>query len=510
MGMIIAVFSGSASSGEYVNPYAGVFPMLLAIIGVMKSWNNRWVRYLAGLAIASFLYSMGSFSIVHGLLYAITPFLWLAREADRFMYLADFSLAVLAGFGVDALLSSISALSWEPLAGVLRWLAISATIVLAFPVVVGKGDMSPWISLSLVLIVLSYCLFNYIIRGRSGRWAKFLVVALILFDLSAFDWSAANRLQESAKRSNYMELLRSSSAVAKFLRAQPGMFRVEIESEWAPNIGDVYAVETTMGNAVTLLTDYDKMRQHSDLLNVRYRVKPASARDPGAVYEDTQWKVFENPGAFPRGWLVHDTVMEPDVNHVPRQLDAPSVDLHRVAIVSPPARLALSPPPADITSESVRVCRPNGNWVESDVTSNGKALLVLSELYYPGWRATVNGHAAEVLRVDGGLRGVIVPGGKCHVAICYRPMSFYLGMISSLGSFLCGGMLLLLSTDRARRLLRLRGGAQCLQVYHYPLLQRIIEYNNFQRFELLPKDRVQAATDEPAAVVRNDGRADQD
>ncbi len=82
-----------------------------------------------------------------------------------------------------------------------------------------------------------------------------------------------------------------------------------------------------------------------------------------------------------------------------------------------------------------------------------------------GWRATVNGHPAEVLRVDGGFRGVIVPNGKSHVVMCYRPMSFYLGMISSLGSFLCGGMLVLLRTDRARRLPWLRSGARRLQAY---------------------------------------------
>lgn len=41
------------------------------------------------------------------------------------------------------------------------------------------------------------------------------------------------------------------------------------------------------------------------------------------------------------------------------------------------------------------------------------------------------------------------------------------------------------------------------------VLRRVIDHNNFQRLEFLPQDRVQATTDEPAAVMCNDGHADQ-
>jgi Bacterial membrane protein YfhO len=397
----------------------------------MRYWNNMWVRYMAGLAIASFLYSMGNFSLLHGILYAVAPLLWMAREADRFMYLADFALAILAGFGMDALLSSMNPVSWRPLTRALRWIAILSAIALVYPHVLGKGDVDPWISLSLGLIVLSYCLFGYLIRGHNSRWAQFLIVAFILFDLSAFDWSAANRLQESAKQLNFMELLRGSRGAGNFLRARPGMFRVEVEGELIPNIGDVYGIETTMGNAVTLLADYDKMRQHPDLLNVRYRLKPASARDPGSIYEDSQWKVFENATSFPRGWLVHETVLERDDNDTFRRLSSASVDLHHVAIVGSSIRVSLPPPPADVRNEYVSVSRPNGNRLEIDVNSSGKALLVLSELYYPGWRVTVDRHATDVLRVDGDLRGIIVPPGASHVSLYYWSASSRMPIIKS-------------------------------------------------------------------------------
>ncbi len=102
LGMVLAL-TGSPGPGEYINPYIGVFPLLLAAVGTSKAWGQLWARYMTGLAIAAFLYSLGTQSLLHGLLYAVTPLLWMAREANRFMYLADFAIAVLAAFGADAL-----------------------------------------------------------------------------------------------------------------------------------------------------------------------------------------------------------------------------------------------------------------------------------------------------------------------------------------------------------------------------------------------------------------------
>jgi hypothetical protein len=452
IGMVVSAFSGSASSGEYVNPYLGVFPLVLAIAGILQGWRIPWVRYFGGLAIAAFLYSLGSFSLLHGILYALVPFISMAREANRFMYLADFALAVLAGYGVDALLSGKSIVSWEAFDRVLQWSAILAALAVAWPAVLGHGDMSPWISLSLLLIVVSYGLYRYLRRGNGGPWARFLILSLILFDLSAFDWSAANKTQEAAKGGDYMEHLRESQGVAQFLRSQSGMFRVDVAADLAPNMGDVFGVEMTRGNAVTILKDYNEMRTNSDLLNVRYVVRPASAKDSGAVYEDSHWKVYENPGFYPRGWLVHETLVESGPGIPAGKPGTLAPDLRRVALVSTPINVTLWPPAADRSDEHVDVRRPNNNRIEADVQAHGQALLVLSELFYPGWRATVNGKTAPILKVDGDLRGIVVPSGPSLVRLYYAPVSFYLGLALSIASVLT--LCLLIGLER-RRLARL-------------------------------------------------------
>ena len=101
--LISFAFNGNVGTSGLLNPYLGVFPLLLAIIGAWKAWGNPWVRYLTGLASGAFLFSLGSFSFLHGLLYAVVPFLWMAREAPMYLYLADFALAILAAFGAEIL-----------------------------------------------------------------------------------------------------------------------------------------------------------------------------------------------------------------------------------------------------------------------------------------------------------------------------------------------------------------------------------------------------------------------
>ena len=74
-----------------------------------------------------------------------------------------------------------------------------------------------------------------------------------------------------------------------------------------------------------------------------------------------------------------------------------------------------------------------------DVQAAGNGLLVLSEIYYPGWRATLNGVDAEVRRVDGGLRGVLLKRGANRVVLTYVPAGQYTGALVSLIALLfCG------------------------------------------------------------------------
>ena len=77
---------------------------------------------------------------------------------------------------------------------------------------------------------------------------------------------------------------------------------------------------------------------------------------------------------------------------------------------------------AKITSyESERVA------IEANLESPG--IVVLADVYYPGWELTIDGVSAPLYRVNRMMRGAAVPSGKHRVVFRYRPMSYRAGLV---------------------------------------------------------------------------------
>jgi hypothetical protein len=251
-----------------------------------------------------------------------------------------------------------------------------------------------------------------------------------------------------------MARLLSLRGAAKFLRSRPGSFRVQLLADSAPNIGDTFGIPETMGTGATIQVDYDRFRRRADLLNTRYTIRPASAKEPGVVYQDAAWKVYENANAYPRAWLVHETVVEPDRDKLAAQVDAANLNFHEVAVLDRPldtpldARRDTNPKQTDNEQAEFRQVRPDK--LDVVVHANHPGLLVLSELFYPGWHATVNDRFTKIWKVDGALRGVIVPTGESRVSMYYSPGSLKVGMAVSIIAFMWGA-LLAFGLKRSRR-----------------------------------------------------------
>lgn len=428
-------FGSKAGGGETWFTYIGVLPFFLAITAIWKCWNNLWVRYLTGLAVTAFAYSLGELSPLHGMLYAVVPFLWIVRAASRFMYLASFALAILAAFGLDRLLEPANqSTSWHPARPILKWVAIAGAAALFVPGVFAQVSLDVWTSLSLLLILISCGFFWYLMTHPAGPWARFLLATFIIFDLSAFNWGEVN-IYHPSKPADQLEQMISLRGVATFLKAQRELGRVRVTVDPEPNIGDVYGVQSAWGGGGTLLTDYSRLwLNHSDLLNVRHFVRPASAADPRVPeYSDRGWNVYENLNAYPRAWIVHEVAREPSHDAVFHRIDDPVINLHKVAVIETPLSQSLGL--ASETVEPVRFRSYEADRISLDVAAESPGLLVLSELYYPGWRAIVNGRPTEIYKVDGALRGIMVPRGESLIAVEYTPFSFYVGGALSLLTF---------------------------------------------------------------------------
>jgi hypothetical protein len=372
-----------------------------------------------------------------------------------YLYLTDFGLAILAAFGTEILYSKVaeSHYAWVGLNRILKWVAIACGSVLSIPAIFAQVQIHVWNALSILLILSSCALFFYVSRGHTGRGARFLTLALILSDLGPFFWSAQNKIDVAKTGTNHFDRLLSCRGAVNFLRSQTGLFRVQVIADAAPNIGDVFQIQTTWGGGATVTMHYwdfvSSVPHAMDLLNVRYFMKPATAPEPGAVYQDAAWKIYENTHAYPRAWLVHEAAVEPVRQILLKRLGAPGMDPFRGALLSEPLNATLEPT-STAAREDVRLQSYEANKLELAVRAESRGLLVLSEIYYPGWHATVNSRPARIWEVDGALRGIVVDSGDNKVTLCYLPGSVLTGALLT-GSALLGIPLAWLLISRQSR-----------------------------------------------------------
>lgn len=167
------------------------------------------------------------------------------------------------------------------------------------------------------------------------------------------------------------------------------------------------------------------------------------------MWEDGTWQITKRPTALPRAYLITDVRTQPDPDMLLAQLFSGGTDIGKTAFVETPVS------GVDIganTTGSVAIDSYEANVVTMSVTSESDALLVLSDAYYPGWRASVDGGEAIIYRTNFTFRGIAVPKGAHQVRFYYDPDSIKLGIaISVISVFLWGGIGLFLMRKKIRK-----------------------------------------------------------
>ena len=138
-------------------------------------------------------------------------------------------------------------------------------------------------------------------------------------------------------------------------------------------------------------------------------------------------KVYEYPDVLPRAYLVGDVQALEDEQAVAR-LRSGAFDPRRMALLEPGAEPMLGGSPVHGQVE-VLERRPE-RW-RLRISSDRPALLVISDAYYPGWSASVDGVETSVLRANVAFKAVVVPAGEHLVELTYDPASFKLGLAVS-------------------------------------------------------------------------------
>ncbi|MBF0384807.1 MAG: YfhO family protein [Candidatus Omnitrophica bacterium] len=424
--------------------YIGIMIALLSLVGVFKNFRNKFSLIFALIAIFVLLKSFGAW-VVNWIGYL--PVFNHVLFAFHCTQILALSLAILSGIGIAKLVESKS-----PFKDLFIPAVIIALIILGhlkYHHMDPEKIKSTVYAFALLLLALSGAL---IIKNKNAL-AIFLFLALSgeLFFIMPKD--RAPKYNSFAKVP-YIEFLKNQ-------RPRPRVFGIS----WAlfPNTATGYGIDdlggyeglfskrfvrfvnefVSFGNFYkrgfgalrTSLPSYSS--PYLDLLNLKYIIAPNWVNDIGAgkkVYSD-EVNIFERETAFPRAFVVHRAVFDKDQDKTVASMKENSGNLRNLAFIeaesTPEFQAALSSSPEqDSSSAEITEYTPNRIKIKAQMENPG--FLILSDTYYPGWKAKIDGKKTKVYPAYLMLRAVFVNKGTHEIEFYFMPFSFALGAIISI------------------------------------------------------------------------------
>lgn len=176
----------------------------------------------------------------------------------------------------------------------------------------------------------------------------------------------------------------------------------------------------------------------ANLLGIRYIVHKISdgqkvwefpfwKYDPKSIkllLDDGHYQILENTNAYPRAFLVKNILVESNNKKILDKMFA--TNLKETAFVDNDISFSNG------TGGSARILEYSPNKVEIETIATSSGFLILTDSYYPGWHAKIDGEEVKIYRTDYTFRGLKVPKGKHTVIFTYNPESFRYGVYTAI------------------------------------------------------------------------------
>jgi len=169
-------------------------------------------------------------------------------------------------------------------------------------------------------------------------------------------------------------------------------------------------------------------------------------------------RVYENLSALPQAYLVHQARLSGSESETLEILSRHDFDPRsQVVLEASPKALreaagaARSTDRRDSGKDRVMLRRSGQNQVEVFSQSGSPGVLILTDTFYPGWNAYVDGSKSPILRANYLFRAVTLSAGQHHVQFRYEPFSFWLGVVLTGVAFVAGGAVILYGSGQELR-----------------------------------------------------------
>ena len=154
------------------------------------------------------------------------------------------------------------------------------------------------------------------------------------------------------------------------------------------------------------------------------------------IYNDKTYQVLQNNSVFPRAFLVNKYSVKTNPQDEINRMFKEHLDLRNEIVLEKNINTKL-----DAKNMYSKIEKYSQNKVEIKTKTDGNSLLFLSDSFYPGWKAYIDGKETEIYRADYAFRAILVSKGEHEIVFSYKPLSFYFGVVAA---FISLGILLVL------------------------------------------------------------------
>lgn len=468
--------------------YVGAFAVVLLALGLAYSRRDRLWWFFAGLGLFVTTMALGGHTPLYRLYWSVLPGLKRFRAPDLIYYVLAFALVVMAALTLERIAALREAraptrkakddapgtpLSWVP------WAAGAPVVIALLGAMVASAGAAPgvpgraggWMRFAVFAAAVAGVLWAWTARSLGSRGAAVLLALLTVTDL----WIIDRRFFHTT---DGPEQMFAGDDVVDFLAAQGGTDRTwafPIPQAWGrggPNGGNypmLHGVQQAggehpnplqrwvqyVGAGQQVITDWHNFLGPQERLaivqtpqgeaisftpapgfleaaNVRWLVSMAPLAHPALreVHRGSAL-VYENTAALPRAYLVPEAAAVPADRMLETML-AGGWRPDSLVLLDPSANVTL---PAGPLEGAAQVTAYEPDRVTVRTTASRPAVLVLADNFYDGWRATVDGEDAPVLRANHTFRAVAVPAGTHTVEFVFHPADLYLGFYVYLAGF---------------------------------------------------------------------------
>ncbi|MBI2613513.1 MAG: YfhO family protein [Candidatus Levybacteria bacterium] len=468
--------------GHYAewNAYIGVLPLILAVYSIFGKQKSKTIFFFA---LAILILSLAFPTPLQDLFINLRIPVLSTSAASRIIVIYSFLFAVLSGFGFDQLLADIQSKKYRK---ILIWLLTFGSVLLALwaviyfklfipeeRIIVARSNL---ILPSVIFMISAFTVFIASMNKKLLLSLSCVLLLIVSFDMLRFTikWMPFDpknlvfidtpTTQSFSKIAGYNRIFSNLGGEATTYYNLPSV--EGYDSLYIKRYGEFIGFvnnenSKNLNRSVVLFSKNGKYASKAiNLLDIKYIIHKIA--DDHAVwtfpywtypddqfkliYKDDMYEFYENTKISPHAFLVGQYKVEKNADQTLSLMFNDNLDLRRKIILEKDPKISQSI--GEVGEAKIISYKPNN--IEISVDAKDKSLLFLSENYYPGWNASVDGKETPILRANYTFRAIPVEAGKHTIQFSYMPWSFKLGLYLASGG-LIGAIFMILVSRRTNR-----------------------------------------------------------